>query len=184
MDITRGEMLERVLNAYSRWYDIDRKNEESLPLAATAQFHEHATGYVLIKAAQTWAADRHEYTYFYSVSHLSMSVYEELLKQTLELGEPLVNPEKGHMSTNIVMVIVCDTADADALTALKKCRIKKSFQYSLRGWMEVQTAAIDVGKAEITANAAAGNTADFLKNVAYPQERRETSLFKRIFGRK
>lgn len=183
MDITRNELLERVLDTYSRWYDVERCDEKDLPLAATAQFHEHGTGYVLVKRAQTWVADRHEYTYFFTTDHLTKDIYDKLLAKTLELGEPLVNPVAGHMSTNIVMVVVCDSADEDALAALKKCRIKKSFQFSLKGWMEVQTAAIDVGKATITANAAAANTAKFLKNVAFPQTRRET-IFNRIFGRK
>jgi len=138
-------------------------------LAAVGEFHEMGSGYVLIKAAKTYTANRHEYVYFYSIPHLNLATYESCLARTRSLGEPRVEPVEGHMCTNIVMVVFCDTADADALEALKKCRIRKSFQFSFKGWMEVQTAAVEVGKAEITANFAGYNTAKFLKSVVDPK---------------
>jgi len=177
LEETRITLLEKVLNAYGRWYNIER-TDASGALVAKAAYHENDQGYVLIKAAKTWSASRHEYAFFYSVPHLDKAVYEACLAQTRELGEPLVNPVKGHMSTYLVMVILCDTADADALEALKSCRIQKSFQFSLRGWMEIHTAAIEVGKASVTANSLGYNTAKFLKNILCPPKQRR-GLFSR-----
>jgi len=183
MELTREQITERVLDSYSRWYDIEPAAEEKRPMIATAQFHEHGAGYVLLKSAKTWTADRHEYVYFYSVPHLTTELYQKMLDEAVALGEPLVNPVKGHMCTYIVMVVFCDTADEEALMLLKKCSIRKSFQFSLKGWMEVQTAAVEVGKASVTANLAATNTANFLKSVISPQRRRK-NIFSSLFGRK
>jgi len=184
MEQNRALILEQTLEQYSRWYNIDRKPEEELPLVAAAQFHEHAEGFVLVKKAQTWTADSHEYTFFFSVPRLTKAIYDECLAKTLELGMPLVEPKSGHRSTYIVMVVICDAADDDALRELKKCRISKSFQFSLKGWMEVHTAAVEVGKAEITANRAAYNTAKFLENVLRPQKRKRNKVKEFLLGRK
>ena len=42
-------------------YDIVRIEEQGNPLAVKAAFHEHGTGYLLVKKAELWTADRHEY---------------------------------------------------------------------------------------------------------------------------
>lgn len=176
MQLDRSALLERILDAYSRWYDIERYDGPDAPLAASAAFHEHGTGYILIRRAEMWSADRHEYAYFFSLPHLTEALYRDCLNKTLELGEPRVDPVSGHMCTSLVTVILCDTADEAALRALKKCRIRKSFQFSLKGWMEVHTAAVEVGKASVTANGAARNTAKFLKSVLSPKRKKRGFL--------
>ncbi len=176
MQQERDALLERILDYYSRWYDIERYEEPSAPLVASAAFHEHGTGYILVRKAEMWSADRHEYAYFFSLPHLTAELYQACLDKTLELGEPRVDPVSGHMCTSLVTVILCDAADEDALRALKKCRIRKSFQFSLKGWMEIHTAAVEVGKASITANGAARNTAKFLKSVLSPKRKKRGFL--------
>ena len=173
MELTREALLARVLKAYSPYYDVERCGEASAPLAATAVFHEHGTGYVLFKSAEMWSADRHEYVYLFSVPHLTKELYERCLAQARALGEPQINPVKGHMSSFIVAEFLCDSADADAVKALKNCRIRKSFQFSLKGWMEVHTALIELGKDSVTANPSGRNTAKFLKSVLHPKVRRK-----------
>lgn len=169
MEMTREALLERILQAYGSCYDIQRHEDAEAPLVVSAAYHEHGTGYLLVERAQMWTADRHEYAYFFSVPHLTKALYEECLAKTRELGEPLVNPVKGHMSTMLVMTILCDSAEDDAVKALKSCRIRKNFQFSLRGWMEVQTACVELGKDSVTANPAAANLAKFLKKTLHPQ---------------
>lgn len=174
MEWTRETLLDHMLDRYSAYYDVDRCEEREAPLAARAAFHEHGTGYALIRKAEMWSADRHEYVFFFSVPHLTRALYEACLAQTRRLGEPLVDPVAGHMSTYLVAVFLCEDADPDALQAVKKCSIRKSFQFSLKGWMEVHTAAVDLGKDTVVGNAAGRNTVKFLKSLLHPKVRRIT----------
>lgn len=174
MSLTRPELLDRVLQAYRSSYDVQLCQREEAPLVAAAVFHEHSTGYMMVKRAEMWAADRHEYAYFFSTPHLTEELYQQCLAKTLELGQPQVKPGKNHMCTNLVLMILCDSADETALKALRKCRIRKSFHFSLHGWMEVQTAAVELGKDSVVANSAGRNVAKFLKNTLFPQRKRRS----------
>lgn len=173
MELTRETLLARLLKAYATYYDIECRDEKDAPLVATAAFHEHDSGYVLLRKVEMWSADRHEYVYIFSVPHLTKELYEHCLAQARALGEPKIDPVNGHMSSFIVVEFLCDSADHDAVTALKKCRIRKSFQFSLKGWMEVHTALVELGKDSIIANPAGRNTAKFLKNVLHPTVKRK-----------
>lgn len=171
MEQTTNTTLERILNAYSVYYDMERF-DGSEPLVAAGAFHEHGTGYMLVREAEMWSADSHEYVYFFCVPHLTKTLYEDCLRQARSLGEPRIDLSGSHMSTYITAVFLCDSAEAEAVAALKKCRIRKSFQFSLKGWMEVHTALIEMGKDSIIANSAGRNTAKFLKSVLYPKVKR------------
>jgi hypothetical protein len=65
-------------------------------------------------------------------------------------------------------VILCDTADEDAVETVKRYRHRKSFQFSLQGWMEVHTALVELGKDSVVSNPDGRQTAKFLKSVLHP----------------
>ncbi|MCR5664526.1 MAG: hypothetical protein K6G17_06580 [Oscillospiraceae bacterium] len=175
----RAELLDKILRVYAPCYDIEVIEQPETPLVAKAAFHEHGAGYVLSKRAELWRADRHEYVWFYSVPHLTEAFVRESLRQVVAEGEPLVDPKPDHMSTTLAAIFLCDDADEEALNAVKTCRIRKSFQFSLWGWMEVQTAAAEMGRAAVTGNTCARDTAKFLKNLLHPKlERKKTHFFK------
>lgn len=175
MHYTRETALRRLTDAYRDCYDVKLHHTDSCDAAdacrpvAEAAFHETGSGYVLSKKVVVYSAIRHEYVWIFSMEHLTKERYEACLRTVRSLGEPLVDPVKHHMSTNLVLLILCDTADEEAVQALEKCRIRKSFQLSLRGWMEVQTVMIEVGSDQITGNKASHHTAVFLKNVLHPK---------------
>ena len=79
------------------------------------------------------------------------------------------------MASYITAVFVCDTCDEDALKALKKCRIYKSFHFSLHGWMDHHTALVELSTGQIDANAGGRQTAKILKKVLYSQTRKGVS---------
>ena len=170
MELDREQTLERLLSAYGQWYDLTRV-EDGGPLVATGEFHEHGTGYILIRKAEMWSADCHEYLYVFSVETLTGAAFEQCLARARELGEPRVVPAEGHKSTYITVLIICDTAEESGLTALKKCRIRKSFQLSLKGWMEVHAAAVAARGNVIASNGDGRRTREFLKNVLQPRKK-------------
>ncbi len=175
----RTEYLERVLQAYAPNYDIER-HDGSDGLVAKAAYHEHGTGYILVQRAELWNVDHHEYVWFYSLPHLTEQDFQARIQQVVAEGTPLVNPVPGHMSTALIAVFLCDTAEEEALTAAKNCRIRKSFQFSLRGWMEVQTVIVELGRSAITGNNFARDTANFLKKLLHPQVEQKKTLFFKI----
>ena len=81
----------------------------------------------------------------------------------------------GHMASYITAVFVCDTCDEDALKALKKCRIYKSFHFSLHGWMNFHAALVRVADCRIDANRSGHHVAKILKKVLYSQTRKGVS---------
>lgn len=159
--MTRDELLEKILATYSRCYDIVRGGEP--PLVARAEFHERQAGFVLVRRAETWAADRHEFAFFFSVPRLDAGLFAECVARVRELGGPLVHPKAGHMCTSLVAIFLCDFADEAAVRELRKFRYSKSFKLSLNGWMEVQTAAAVLSSGEAVSNAAGRRVAKFLK---------------------
>ena len=175
----RQDYLDKLLKSYSSWYDIETLDEAESPLAAKAAYHEHGSGYLLSKKAVLYTADKHEYVWFFSVPHLTQELYQSFLDRVVAEGLPKVDPKPGHMSTALTCVVLCDEADEETLMAAKKCRIRKSFQFSLRGWMEVQTVVAEMRRAAVTGNAPARDTAEFLKNLLHPKvEQKKAKLFK------
>ena len=114
---------------------------------ATAFFHVHGTKYVLSKKAELWATDNNEYVYFFSVPHLTEEVVDQCIQLAYDRGMEHIHPDKNHMSSYIVALFLCDTYTEEAMKKVKRCRMRKSFQFSLKGWMEVHTAMIGVGMA-------------------------------------
>lgn len=164
----RAALLDQILDRYARWYDIERMEEGEEPLVATAAYHEHATGFALIRKAEMWTADRHEYVYFFSLPELTAETYDTCFARAIALGEPLVNPVKGHMCTAISVVFLCDHVNDDAKQKIKRCRYRKSYQFSLRGWMEARVCAVDVEESAAYANPAAHETLGFMNKLLHP----------------
>lgn len=179
MYMTRQELLEKLFSAYSRWYTLTPVDGQK-PLVAVGEFHEHGTGYIMVRAAEMWSADCNEYLYLFSMEHLDVAQYEECLRKARELGEPKIKPDKDHKSSYVTALFVCDTAEEEAIKRLKKCRIRKNFHFSLHGWMEVHTAVVAGGGETIATNGDGRRTGEFLKNVLHP---RKKDLWYRLFKR-
>lgn len=87
-----------------------------------------------------------------------------------------LNIGPGHMYSYITPIIVCDTCDEEAAKALKKCRIYKSFHFSLHGWMDFHAAAVIGDNGRIVNNHAGRTTAKILKKVLFPKNKKEGVL--------
>ena len=92
--------------------------------------------------------------------------------RALGLDTKRVKPGPGHMASYITPVFICDTCDEDARKALKKCRIYKSFHFSLHGWMDHHTAVVQVSTGQIDANGGGRHTAKILKKILYAKKKK------------
>ena len=106
------------------------------------------------------------------IPHLTLELYEKWRDYIQEDGMQRVKPGPGHMASYITPVFICDTCDEDARKALKKCRIYKSFHFSLHGWMDHHTAVVQVSTGQIDANGGGRHTAKILKKILYTKKKK------------
>lgn len=171
MEYTRGAAIERLLKSYRTYYDIHMQEDET-PIAARCDFFEHSEKYVLSKKAELWSADNEEFLYIVDIPHLTLELYEKWRDYIQEDGMQRVKPGPGHMASYITPVFICDICDEDARKALKKCRIYKSFHFSLHGWMDHHTAVVQVSTGQIDANGGGRHTAKILKKILYAKKKK------------
>ena len=127
---------------------------------------------MLVKNDKQWQYSSEEFIYLFNVEHLSEDAVNKFIDYAYKDGYDRMNIGPRHMYSYITPVIICNEADESALNILKKCRISKSFQFSLHGWMEVHTAVLEVSNNTISTNRSGKSVAKVLKSVLYNTKRR------------
>lgn len=159
--------LNQILDGYRTNYDVSLCEGQNGPVA-TAELHMKEGQHLIFKEFEMWSADNDEYVYIYRYPHLDAETARKTIDEAYEVGFPKIKLDHvdfkhQHMCTRLVALFICDDADEDALKAVKKCRIYHSFQFSLKGWMEMHTAAICLNDGSIVSNRYGRETAKFLK---------------------
>lgn len=167
MPDTREAVIARLLKSYKSYYNITLFEDEQTPIAARCDFFEHSEKYVISKRAELWSADSEEFLYILDIPHLTLELYEKWRDYVYDDGMGRIHVGPGHMYSFITPVFICDSCDEDARKALKKCRIYKSFRFSLHGWMDYHTAVVDLEKKRIDANRSGHTVAKSLKKILY-----------------
>lgn len=146
--------LERILLAYTNYYDIERENPEGNgEFAASAQFHSRSEKYVISKKAKLWGLEQNEYVYFF-MGDVDAEGIESLIKKAIDLAMPQIKPHSEHMYSHVTLIVLADKLDDAAENVVKKARFQKSFRLSLHGWMEFRIAAVDFSAGKIISNKA------------------------------
>lgn len=145
--------IEGLIKACAAYYDIEEIHDGT-PLKALCAYHMRDSQYVLVKKAELWAAENHEYLYLWDIGTLDGAAVEKIFRHTLADGEPRIKPHTQHMYTYLTAVALYDSAQPDALERLKKLKKRREFKLSLHGWMEFRIAAVDLSTGEITVNRA------------------------------
>jgi hypothetical protein len=171
MQYTRQEALTKLLKSYESYYNIIPADEGQRPLVARCEFFEHSQKYVLSKKAELWSADCEEFIYLFDVPHLTKEIYEECQDYAHKDGMERLHIGPGHMYSYITPIFICDICDEDARKALKKCRIYKSFHFSLHGWMDFHTVLAELGSGRVEANRNGRSVAKILKKVLFQSKK-------------
>lgn len=180
MKYTREEALNRLLESYRAYYNITMAEEGRKPLAAVCEFFEHSEKYVVSRQAKLWAANCEEFVYLYEVEHLTREIFEQCRHEVWEDGLQRAHIGPGHMYTYVTPIFLCDTCGEDARKALRKCRIYKSFRFSLHGWMDFHTAVLEVlNDNRITTNGSGKCVGKVLKKVLQLNKEGSTTIPKR-----
>ena len=160
--------LASLLEGYRASYDVELNNVQDDELYATAHMHMEQVQNFILKEFRMSSADSDEYVYIFRMKRLDEEGAKAAISRAYEDGFPKIKLEHydfrhQHMCTRLVALFVCEKAEDAALQVIKKCRIQKSFQFSLKGWMEMHTALIDLSSGSVTANPLARETAKYLK---------------------
>ena len=147
------ERLDKLLNAYSHHYDIERDVMlEGTYYPAKATFFLRDENYLISKKHVLSAVENHEYVFF----HLCENLTAEELKKHIELTRSnvlsQVRPHKEHMSTFATLVVLADTIEPEAKKLIKKTRFSKYFRLALHGWMEYHIAAMEISTNSFLSN--------------------------------
>ena len=158
MEMTKQERLERLLNAYSHHYDIERDVViDGVSFPAMAIYYLRDENYLITKKHVLNAVENHEYVYFYLTDHLDAETLKNKIDFTRNDGLGRIKPHKEHMSSMVTMVILADTIDPEAKALLKKTRFRKNYRLALHGWMEYQIAAMEISTDSFLSNPAGKN---------------------------
>lgn len=172
MQYTRETAVATLLDRYEAYYNITRFEEEQKPLTALCEFFEHSEKFILHRKAELWSADCEEFIFLYETERLTADIFRKCIDQAYEEGMKRANIGPGHMYTYITPVFICDSCDADARKALRKCRIYKSFHFAFHGWMDFHVAALEVTTDTITTNRSGKCLEAVMKRVLYPKKKR------------
>lgn len=174
MHYTREAAIERLLRSFSSCYNIQLVEDDQTPITARCDFFEHSGQYVISKKAELWSADNEEFLYVLSIPHLTLELYEQWRDHVQAEAMERIHVGPGHMASYITPIFICDTCDEAARKALKKCRIYKSFHFSLHGWMDYHNVVAVFDDSIIDSNFSGKSSAKFMKKIFYHKKEKES----------
>lgn len=152
MSFNRSEIITKLLEAYQAFYNITDESLGCQELKALCEYYEQNEGYMVTRKANLWTAKSEEFIYLFEAEHLTMELFERLFELAYGDGRQRAHIGPGHMYTYITPIFICDSADAEAIKALKKVSIHKMFLFSFHGWLDVHTALITTRTDELFTN--------------------------------
>ena len=155
MEMTLQERLEKLLDAYPYYFDIERDVPvEGGQFPATAFYHFREENYIATKAHVVYATEQHEYVYFYVTEHLDAQTLRNQIELSRKAGLDKIQPSGEHMFSFVTLVILADTIDPEAKKIIQKTRFRKNFRLALHGWMEYHIAAMECSTQSFLSNPA------------------------------
>ena len=174
MEISLQEKLNKLLNAYSHQYDIDRNVEvEGFVYPATATYYLRDENYLISKQHVLSAVEQHEYLYFYLTDHLTADDLQSQIDLSKRAGLGKVKPHKDHMFSNVGLIVLANTISPEARKLIQKTRFRKNYKLSFWGWTEYQLAAMEVSTSSFFSNPAGKGAKKILEQNFAPKKGRQ-----------
>ena len=150
--IQEKQLSQRLLRSFSSCYNIQLVEDDQTPITARCDFFEHSGQYVISKKAELWSADNEEFLYVVKYSASDTGALRAV-ERSCAGGRPW---NASMWDQDIWLLILHRSSSAipvmkTARKALKKCRIYKSFHFSLHGWMDHHTALVELSTGQIDA---------------------------------
>lgn len=166
MAIQRPEFLEVLKDSYSAYYNIIPCDApEGLPLAFRADYFSRAERYWISKSIPIWGNETNEYAYIFSAPAFDSALAEKCIDFALKDGLPRVRPHREHQYTNIKVLFVADSFDEPSRRTIQKKSFSKSYKFSLHGFTNLLTAAVDLSESRAYTNKAGHGLAGYFKKL-------------------
>ncbi len=174
MEIAMQEQLNKLLDAYSHQYDIDRNVEvEGFVYPATATYYLRDENYLISRQHVLSAVEQHEYLYFYLTDHLTADDLQSQIDLSKRAGLGKVKPHKDHMFSNVGLIVLANTISPEARKLIQKTRFRKNYKLSFWGWTEYQLAAMEVSTSSFFSNPAGKGAKKILEQNFAPKKGRQ-----------
>ena len=155
MEITLQQRLDKLLDAYSHQYDIERNVATSgFCYPATATYYLRDENYLISRQHVLSAVEQHEYLYFYLTDHLTVEELQAQIELSRQAGLSKVKPHKDHMFSNVGLVVLANTIEPEAQRLIRRTRFRKNYRLTFHGWTEYQLAAMEVSTNRFFSNPA------------------------------
>lgn len=165
--MTQSEALDRLLKAYSGYYNINRETPAA-PFAAEAEFRLHDEQFFLIRSAKISEADTREFVFFALADVLDMETFRMLDSTAWETGLSRVELTGNHRNSDVILFILARHIPEEVKRLVRKTRHYKSYHFGLKGWSSGRVLACDLTDLTAVHNA----RGDILRKVV------ENTLFK------
>lgn len=171
MAIQRPEFLEVLKDSYSAYYNIVPCDApEGLPLAFRADYFSRAERYWISKSIPIWGNETNEYAYIFSAPSFDSALAERCIDFALKDGLPRVRPHREHQYTNIKVLFVADGFDEPGRRTIQKKSFSRSYKFSLHGFTNLLTAAVDLSESRAYTNKAGHELAGYFKKLFASRE--------------
>jgi len=172
MSLDRAQFIEVLKDSYSAYYNIiDEVEECGLPLAFEAVYHSRDERYWLSKKITVWANETNEYAYIFEAESFDAELADKCVEYAIADMLPKVKPHKEHQFTNVKVLLVCDGADKELCTYMKKKAFTKSYNHSLHGFTTLHAAVVDVTAQKAYPNKAGHELAKYFSKLFAAQNK-------------
>ena len=162
--MTKEEALSKILQAYERYYNVNRESPEP-PFAAEAVFSLHDEQYFLIKSARISEADAREYAFFALADELTPGLFEKLCGAAWEAGLRRMTPGPNMRSLDVSLLIAADAIPDSTRALIRKTRKSISHRFGFWGYTHYRICAFEAGSGKTAANRMGDNMERTVKSV-------------------
>ena len=142
-------------DSYAAYYNIIKENlPEEFPIAFRADFYKRDERYWLTKSVKYYGNETNEFVYVFSADSFTGENADACIRYALEEGLPRVKPHKEHQYTNIKVIFIANEYEPEALKAISSFKFQKSYHFSLWGYSNLLTTAVDVNDEKVWTNPA------------------------------
>ncbi|MBQ6273553.1 MAG: hypothetical protein IJK63_04955 [Oscillospiraceae bacterium] len=146
MSMDREQFLNILEDSFTAYYDIEEQENPELPLVFRGDYRKREERYWLTKSIPIWGNETGEYAYVFSAERFTPELAEKCIAFALEDGLPRVKPHKEHQHTDIKAILIADHFDEETRKLVQKKSFTKNYHFSLWGFSNLLTAAVDLGE--------------------------------------
>ncbi len=172
MALDREAFLTVLEDSYSAYYNIISEGlSATLPLKFRADYFKRDERYWLTKSVKFYGNETNEMVYVFSAVSFDKAAASECIQYALDDGLPRVKPHKEHQYTNIKVIFIADAFPEDALREIVTRKFQKSYHFSLWGYTDLITTAVDVKEEKTWTNPAGRDMKNYFTKLFAAQKK-------------